>query len=640
MPAASARRACSALVLALVALAVARPGAASAGTTYYVSPAGSDTASGTAVTAPWRTVGRVNRACPAPGDTVLFQGGAVFNDATLMPACSGTAFAPITFGSYGVGKAQLALGVWFQGGDHDLVLDGLDLTSPSAGVVASAASGSGVANITVSNSIIHDTSATGVYAQPQDSGWKIVGNTISHTGDSGIVDWSPGMLVASNTITDTGWNEPALGYATHGVYAKGADMTIRDNDLSANRYGQSLSLRAHGIRAYGNSIHDTPYAVGFFNYDHQQNSGTIYVYENRMWNVSGYVFYYNGTTDAGAASGIDAVFDSNTALVTNGGEGVNLSEMTGASAEVANNVFFGSIGSGYRGCATCSEHHNDWSGVAANRPAGAGDSYAAPQVAAPPSLAPLAGSALVDHGSAAARLPYTGSCRGVPLDYCGVAPDQGAVELASAVAAADTAPPTPPTGLSASAVTSTGLTLSWQPASDDVGVAGYAVAVSSAAAGTTASTTYAVGGLSCGTTYSLTVVAYDAAGNRSAPASVTAATTTCALPRPTVAITAPTDGGHAAATFAAAATASSAAGVSRVSFSVAGGATCVDSSAPYGCTLTTTRGWHTLTATVVDAAGGAASTSIRFQVTTRTSTTRFATVKRAAPHARRRSHRR
>src|SRR5207302_3147201 len=51
--------------------------------------------------------------------------------------------------------------------------------------------------------------------------------------------------------------------------------------------------------------------------------------------------------------------------------------------------------------------------------------------------------------------------------------------------------------------------------------------------GTTATTAYTWGGLACGKRYALAVDAYDAAGNRSAKASVKVSTTSCTAPAPT-----------------------------------------------------------------------------------------------------------
>jgi chitodextrinase len=94
----------------------------------------------------------------------------------------------------------------------------------------------------------------------------------------------------------------------------------------------------------------------------------------------------------------------------------------------------------------------------------------------------------------------------------------------------DTTPPTTPTGLAAGNVTQTGLTLSWTASTDDVGVAGYDVSVNGNNTGSTSSTSYAVAGLTCGTTYTLGVAARDAAGNRSAAATTSATTAACTPP--------------------------------------------------------------------------------------------------------------
>ena len=94
----------------------------------------------------------------------------------------------------------------------------------------------------------------------------------------------------------------------------------------------------------------------------------------------------------------------------------------------------------------------------------------------------------------------------------------------------DTIAPSTPTNVTASSVTTSQATLSWQASSDNVGVTGYRVYRNGSVAGTATSTTFTATGLGASTTYSFTVAAYDAAGNsspQSAPRSVTtpAATT-------------------------------------------------------------------------------------------------------------------
>ena len=96
----------------------------------------------------------------------------------------------------------------------------------------------------------------------------------------------------------------------------------------------------------------------------------------------------------------------------------------------------------------------------------------------------------------------------------------------------DTSPPTAPTGLVTSAVTGAGLTLSWKASTDNVGVVAYNVYVGSGKVGTAASTSYAISGLLCGTSYSLAVEAYDAAGNKSAKGTLLSVATGACPPPP------------------------------------------------------------------------------------------------------------
>ena len=77
----------------------------------------------------------------------------------------------------------------------------------------------------------------------------------------------------------------------------------------------------------------------------------------------------------------------------------------------------------------------------------------------------------------------------------------------------DTQAPTAPTGLNASNTTETSTDLSWNASTDNVGVTGYDVFVGGSLSGSTASTSFTVSGLSAANSYSMYVVAKDAAGN-------------------------------------------------------------------------------------------------------------------------------
>src|SRR3989449_5930210 len=94
--------------------------------------------------------------------------------------------------------------------------------------------------------------------------------------------------------------------------------------------------------------------------------------------------------------------------------------------------------------------------------------------------------------------------------------------LTTLIAVPDTIPPSVPTSLSASAVSSSQINLSWTASTDNVGVAGYTISRGGSQIATTPLTSYSDTGLSPSTAYVYQVSAFDAAGNvsaQSAPAS-------------------------------------------------------------------------------------------------------------------------
>src|SRR4051794_33723990 len=441
----SCRLAAAVALVSIAALVIVTAPAIAA--TYYVSPSGSDGAPGTSQASPWRTVGRVNAHALAPGDTVLFEGGATFGDATLQPPRSGTSSAAITFSSYGSGRATIANSggaVWIAGRNW-LTFDRLRLTSAggSSNVFGGSSSG-GSTHITLSDSIVTGTTAIGVIAPTAaDANWTIAGNTITGTGDSGVIMLGGPHTITRNTISDTGGNT-AISYGKHGIYAKGPDQTISYNDFSQNAYGQAISIRFHGARVFGNTIHDTSSAIGFFDYDTGSvPQGTSYVYGNRAWNLTDYAFYYSGESDpAGRAPSVDFVVASNTFQFANASsEGINVSPSGSAQVTLVNNVLTGSFGNAVRRAASTVEHHNLVYGASANVPTGAGDLRVSPSLTSAPEFAPNPGSPVIDAGTTSVSgLTYSSACDGTALSYCGSAPDIGAVETA-VVGAVPLAPP-------------------------------------------------------------------------------------------------------------------------------------------------------------------------------------------------------
>jgi chitodextrinase len=90
--------------------------------------------------------------------------------------------------------------------------------------------------------------------------------------------------------------------------------------------------------------------------------------------------------------------------------------------------------------------------------------------------------------------------------------------------AGDVQPPSVPTGLAASGISPTQISLSWTASTDNVAVSGYRVLRNGQQIATTAATSYTDGALTPSTSYTYAVSAFDASGNASAasqPISVT-----------------------------------------------------------------------------------------------------------------------
>ena len=106
--------------------------------------------------------------------------------------------------------------------------------------------------------------------------------------------------------------------------------------------------------------------------------------------------------------------------------------------------------------------------------------------------------------------------------------------MVATTACSDTTPPSAPTGLAASSVVQTGLSLGWNASSDNVGVTGYDVYRNGTKTASVASLSSSQTGLICGTSYQFGVVARDAAGNSSPQAPLAASTSACpTVPPPT-----------------------------------------------------------------------------------------------------------
>lgn len=98
------------------------------------------------------------------------------------------------------------------------------------------------------------------------------------------------------------------------------------------------------------------------------------------------------------------------------------------------------------------------------------------------------------------------------------------VSFGSAPSTSDTTAPSQPGNLQATALDSSRVSLSWVASTDNVGVTGYRILRNSALVTTVTGTSWTDSGLAPATTYAYDVVALDAAGNASTPASATVTT--------------------------------------------------------------------------------------------------------------------
>jgi hypothetical protein len=260
------------------------PAASTAGTTYYVSPQGSDEADGRSPGTAWATVERLHGAALRPGDRVLFRGGATFA-AEVRLSVSGTAGAPIVYGSYGGGRARFTRSVFLDGAGWVVVQD-LELAGAEQGIASLGSRDTGARGVTIQRNSIRDTGIAIHSAHPGDADWVIRGNEIDRTRDSAMIVVGERARVVGNTILDAGLDE-AIAYGRHGIYLKGAHGTVTGNRIRGFPGGSAVSVRRHDSRVEDNEIDGGLVGISWFQED--SGTGTSYWRDNRI----------SGTTDAG-----------------------------------------------------------------------------------------------------------------------------------------------------------------------------------------------------------------------------------------------------------------------------------------------------------------------------------------------------
>jgi hypothetical protein len=259
----------------------------SSGTTYYVSPNGSDSNNGTSQGSAWATIGHVNSVSLKLGDTVLFQGGATFNDTTLTGSTSGITGKPITYGSYGSGNANLPQGIWINSGLSFLTFQNFTVRGPGLNNGKDGIGSDQASDIIIQNDWVGNV--LGGIAVVHGDRWSILNNTVDGTGDSCILTQmgdnggSPGnnWVIDHNTIENCA--QVNLGYGEHGIYLKSKDSQVENNTIT-NFGNNGVSPRYGGDTIAYNNISNGGIGIAYFSYDWIPK--TTYWHDNTISNVS------------------------------------------------------------------------------------------------------------------------------------------------------------------------------------------------------------------------------------------------------------------------------------------------------------------------------------------------------------------
>lgn len=228
------------LPAALLLLAAVRFPAAAQG--YYVdATAGSDSADGRSPATAWRSLEKVSAATFAPGDTIRFRRGAVWNNSSLAPRGSGAPGRPVVITPYGTGAAPrintagrspYALRLHNQGWWE---IDGLEITNlgtPGAvdryGVWITATDAGTVRGIRLRRLAIHDVNGDPGVKTCGGIFWEVIGGSTPSSFDSLLVEECDIYDVSPVGIANTSpWATRTL--TTNTNWTPSTNVIVRNN---------------------------------------------------------------------------------------------------------------------------------------------------------------------------------------------------------------------------------------------------------------------------------------------------------------------------------------------------------------------------------------------------------------------------
>lgn len=294
---------------------------------YYVKNGGSDAANGLSDATAWATVAKVSAggsAALAAGDIVSFKGGDVWNE-TLTPARVGASGNPITYNSYGTGRANIrgpldgssrrTGGIYFTNMNW-VTIDNIQVTSEVAnynGDIYTGIQSDGTSSatksthITIINCLISNWH-TGINIANHDSFWSVQNTIVQDTGGTGMISGRGATGVAitageqtnndfiNNTIQRTGkGTNPGGDGPFHGLYNDSRLSTVRGNTIT-DFASTGISIRFKSATVESNLIDGTgttgagagrtgDFGIGWFSYEMAANQGTTSFSYNRIKGV-------------------------------------------------------------------------------------------------------------------------------------------------------------------------------------------------------------------------------------------------------------------------------------------------------------------------------------------------------------------
>lgn len=285
---------------------------------YYVSPLGNDSNSGTSTSRPWKTITKVNSRSYAAGDRIYFQGGQTFSgNLVFTTTTTGTNANRVTVSSYGSGKATINAGTGagltatniagltisnlvFSGGWDATTQTGN--TGYGISFATTKTDGVKLAGVTIQNCEVKGFKLGGIVlgsgsANNSLTGYTnvlISGCTVHDNGHVGITTYGP-----MGTAGETAYAHTSLTISSTQVYRNKGVAGSSNHSGSGILLGQVSGATVQNCVAYENGLlNDYPYA------------GPAGIW---AWDSTAVVFQYNeshhNSTGAGSVDGDGFDFD-------------------------------------------------------------------------------------------------------------------------------------------------------------------------------------------------------------------------------------------------------------------------------------------------------------------------------------------